>query len=393
MKLPIRGLLATACAFALIAPAASATDVTVRVEGADRTLQPTTAVTLPGPAVDKTAEGGTTCTTTSGGSALEAAVGGDWGGRSDSQGQRVERIRGVTHLLGGEFAGAYWALYVNDRPTSFGLCGFDPQQGDEILLYPACAGATSGCFSGEPLDLNAPATARPGEPFGVQVNETATTYNPNPPYDSSTTVGPANGATVAGGGASATTGSDGRATLTLNQRGPVTIVATKGNAVREGVTVCVTDGADGACGSAVPGQPGPGTGSSATPFVPDRISPRALLTGLRRSYSRRNAPRVLRGKVDDAGGVRTVKLRLTRTTPGGRCFAYSGKRERFIRRPRCGAASGWWFAIGDRAQFEYQLASKLGRGRYVLDVNAIDKSYNRDDIRRPGENRAVFTVR
>ena len=69
MKLPIRGLLATACAFALIAPAASAADVSVRVEGADRTLQPTTVVTLPGPAVNKTAEGGTTCAPTSGGSA------------------------------------------------------------------------------------------------------------------------------------------------------------------------------------------------------------------------------------------------------------------------------------------------------------------------------------
>jgi hypothetical protein len=392
MKLPIRGLLASACAFALIAPAASATDVTVRVEGADRTLQPTTAVTLPGPAVDKTAEGGTTCTTTSGGSALEAAVGGDWGGRSDQQGQRVERIRGVTHLLGGEYAGAYWSLYINDRPAPSGLCSITPQQGDEILLYPACGGSTSGCFAGEPLNLAAPATVRPGEPFSVQVHETKTTFNPNPPYDSSTTTSPSSGATVAGGGASATTGGDGRASLTLSQRGPVTLVATKGSFVREGVTVCVTDGADGACGSAVPGSSG--TGSSGTPFVPDRIAPRAFFTSLRsRTYSRRNAPRLLKGKVDDAGGVRTVKLRLTRTTPGGRCFAFSGKREKFIRRPKCGASSGWWFAIGDRADWEYQLPAKLGPGRYVLDVNAIDKSYNRDDERRRGENRAVFTVR
>lgn len=395
MKLPIRGLLATACAFALLAPPAFAVDVTVRVEGADRTLQPTTAVSLPGPAVNKTAEGGTTCSTSSGGSALEAAVGGDWGGRADGQGQRVERIRGVTHLLGDEYAGAYWALYVNDRPASTGLCSITPQQGDEILLYPACGGSTSGCFAGEPLNLTAPATARPGEPFSVEVRETRTTYNPDPPYDSDTTTGPSNGATVAGGGTSATTGGDGRATLTLNERGPVTLVATKGSFVREGVTVCVTDGADGACGSSLPGQPGGSpAGSPATSFVPDRLSPRAFFTSLRsRTYSRRKAPRLLKGGVEDAGGVRTVKLRLTRTTPGGRCFAYSGRRERFIRRPRCGAHRGWWFVIGDRADWEYQLPSRLGAGRYVVDVNAIDKSYNRDDERRRGQNRAVFTVR
>ena len=393
MKLSTRGLLASACAFALLAPAASAADVTVRVEGADRTLQPTTAVTLPGPAADKTGEGGTTCSPTSGGSALEAAVGGDWGGRADAQGQRVERIRGVTHLLGDEYAGAYWALYVNDRPASTGLCSITPQQGDELVLYPACGGSTSGCFSGEPLNLAAPATARPGEAFSVQVHETTTTYNPNPPYDSSTTTSPSGGASVTGGGASATTGGDGRATITLDQRGPVTLVATKGSFVREGVTVCVTDGADGACGSSVPGAPGGGS-ASAAPFVPDRISPIALLTSPRsRTYSRRGAPRLLRGRVTDAGGVRTVKLRLTRTTPGGRCFAFSGRRERFIRRPACGVRHGWWFAIGDRARWEYQLPSRLGPGRYVLDVNAIDKSYNRDDQRRRGENRVVFTVR
>src|SRR5919107_4187396 len=97
MKSPTLGLLASTLALACLAAPAYATDVTVRVEGAGGTLVPTRAVTLPGPAVDKTAEGGTTCSTTSGGSALEAAVGGDWGGTADSFGQRVERIRGEVH--------------------------------------------------------------------------------------------------------------------------------------------------------------------------------------------------------------------------------------------------------------------------------------------------------
>jgi hypothetical protein len=86
-----------------------------------------------------------------------------------------------------------------------------------------------------------------------------------------------------------------------------------------------------------------------------------------------------------------VKLRLTRNH-GGRCSTFSGSRERFVRRP-CGAARGYWFKIGDRASWEYQLPSRLPRGRYVLDVNAIDKAYNRDDKRKRGQNRVVFRVR
>jgi hypothetical protein len=86
-----------------------------------------------------------------------------------------------------------------------------------------------------------------------------------------------------------------------------------------------------------------------------------------------------------------VKLRLTRNDRG-RCSTFSGKRERFVRRP-CGVAKGFWFKIGDRASWEYLLPSRLRRGRYVLDVNAIDKAYNRDDVRKRGQNRMVFRVR
>jgi hypothetical protein len=86
-----------------------------------------------------------------------------------------------------------------------------------------------------------------------------------------------------------------------------------------------------------------------------------------------------------------VKLRLTRDD-NGRCAYFSGRKERFVA-SRCGATHGFWFAIGDRADWSYLLPSRLPRGRYVLDVNAIDKAYNRDDRRRRGGNRVVFEVR
>ena len=415
MKNLSRGLVAAACASALVLPAAaSAADVTVRVEGADSTLVPTTSVQLPGPAVDKRAEGGTTCANDTAASALEAATGGDWGGREDSGfGQKVERIKGVTHLIGGgdEYQGRYWTIYLNDRPT-FGICDLKPQQGDELLLYPKCDTATTGCIAGEPLDLKGPVTAQPGTPFDVSVAEVATTYGGAPDYEVTTSKSPAQGATVSGGGASATTDAGGRATLTLTERGTQVLTATKGQSVRESIVVCVTDGRDGFCGTRTPeGQtvqgPTPEQQAVVAAGGPDRTAPRSAILGIAEGqvFPRSRAPRVLRGLVGepagaqpragalvpDASGVLMVKVRLTRNA-GGRCSAYSVRRERFVR-TRCGARHGWYAKVSDRAEWEYQLASRLARGRYVLDVKAIDRAFNRDDTRRRGENRVVFRVR
>src|SRR6185436_13037498 len=119
MIVVLRGLAAAMLLAVLAAVPASAATVTVRVEGASATLvrqvsvQPSSSVT-----VDKSSEGGTTCDGASGGGALELATAGDWGGRADAQGQRVERIKNETYLLGNEFSGRFWALYVNNAPAS-----------------------------------------------------------------------------------------------------------------------------------------------------------------------------------------------------------------------------------------------------------------------------------
>ena len=42
---------------------------------------------------------------------------------------------------------------------------------------------------------------------------------------------------------------------------------------------------------------------------------------------------------------------------------------------RCGRGS--FFRIGDRADWSYLLPKRLGRGRYVLEVKAIDGAFNR----------------
>jgi hypothetical protein len=434
MKVLSRGALAAILSSLVTAAPAAAVDVTVRVEGADRTVVPEAAVTLPGPAVDKRGEGGTTCAPTSAGAALEAATGGNWGGRSDAQGQRLERIGATTYPLGTEFAGRYWAIYVNDRPSSFGICRFDPQQADEVLVYAACGGATTECFAGEPLDLDAPRRVRPGEAFDVSVQEVTTTFGPAPTFTATTTDVPSAQAAVTGEDVQATTGTDGRARVALTRRGDVVLTARKGTRVPESRTVCVTDGADGFCGTSRPGEPAPapgapgapGAGGSAGSGAPapgapacvstggdglcgtaDREAPKTLLSDLREGavFARGRAPRVLRGRVGIArradfratgllaepSGVRGVALRLTRTD-GGRCTRYDFARERFVRAGRCGAR-GPYATVGDRVEFEYQLAAALPRGRYVLDARATDRAGNADVQRRRGENRVVFRVR
>jgi hypothetical protein len=305
-------------------------------------------------------------------------------------GQTVETVLGVTHPIGAAFDGTFWSLYLNDTPLAVGVCAAELQAGDEVLVYEGCGapGATA-CFAGEPLDLKAPSVVRTGVPFTASVAEVTTVFNPNPPFDSTTTKAPSEGATVTGGGTSATSDSAGAARLTLNAHGPVTLTATKGNRVRESVTVCVTDGADGACGTAAQTAPGAAVAGATV----DRTAPRARLISPRSGHVYRFAkfsPRLIHIAVAETGsGVRTVKIRLTRRV-GNRCFSFSGRRERFIG-AKCGA--GFFFTVSDRQDFTYLLPQRLGRGHYVLDVEAIDKAFNRDSVGVRGRNRSVFDVR
>ena len=390
MKILSRGLAAAVVASALLAAPASAANVTIRVEGGQKTLvRQTTVQPSSSVVVDKRAQGGTTCEGTSGGGALELATGGDWGGRADDQGQRVERIFSETYLLGDEFSGTFWSLYVNNAPSYVGLCSYTPQEGDEILLAAACSEGQD-CFTGDPLDIKAPATVRPGEAFETQVIEYTSQFGPT---SATATSAPSEGARVSGAGQSGTTDAAGRAPFTLTERGPVELVATKGGRIRDSVTVCVTDGADGACGTTAPARCET-TGDDGRCGTRDSVAPRAAFTGSLtegRSYPSGQGPRTLSGTAgDDPSGLLMVKLRLTRNDRG-RCSYFSGKSERFVR-SRCGASRGKWFSIGDRSDWSYLLPSALPRGRYVLDVNAIDKAYNRDDRRRRGGNRIVFRV-
>ena len=361
------GAVATAPAYA-----AGPADVTVRIEGAATTLVPRTAVRTDAAPINKDGQAGHTCTGTGAAGALEKATGGDWSGPwFDGLGYSVQTIRGESHIFP---APEYFALWINNRSTTEGICGTttELQQGDEVLFFvDRCISdpVTFLCTNAPvlPLGLITPRVVDPGAPFGITVVEYAADGAPTP-------VG---GAEVTGGDAPVTTDAAGNATVTVGGVGPFSLRATKSNrAPSASETACATNGGDGICGS------------------PDRTAPAAAITGIREGqrFSRAAAPRRITATITpDVSGLAVVKLRLTRRV-GPRCEYYSGRSERFLRIP-CGVSRAPWFAIGDREQIDYLLPQKLGRGRYVLDVNAVDKASNRDDGRRRGANRVVFHVR
>jgi hypothetical protein len=251
--------------------------------------------------------------------------------------------------------GSFLVEYKNGVAASVGSCGDPIANGDDVLF-------AYGTDTAPLLRLSGPASASTGVPVGVRVIDQKSGA-------------PVAGATVGG----ATTDAAGNASVTFGQAGAQRLKATKTGAIRSNALVV-------AVGAAA--QPAP----VATPAV-DRTAPRARLLSPRngRTYRRaRFSPRLIHVAVDERGsGVRTVKLRLTRRL-GKRCFAFSGRRERFIG-TKCGR--GFFFTVSDRADFTFLLPRRLPRGHYVLDAEAIDKAFNRDSVRERGRNRSVFDVR
>lgn len=268
--------------------------------------------------------------------------------------------------------GRFLGEFENGQFASVGSCADTVQSGDKVLYA-----YTDG---NEPLlALAGPATAKPGDTVELTVSDAG---------DRSAVAG----ATVGG----QTTDSAGKARVVVSERGPNAFKATKTGTVRSNATsVCVTDGQDGFCGTTKPGaqpttgQPAP---TSTTPPASSRDvqAPEGRFLGIREQqvFSASQAPREFAVEANDPSGIELVKLRLRRSN-GGTCSYFSGRQERF-RRTRCGR--GAYFKASTVGNFSYLLPAKLGPGRYVLDVVAIDKAFNRDRLAR-GRSRVVFFVR
>jgi hypothetical protein len=353
-------------------PALAAPTVTVRVEGQNATLLPATTVTLGStPVVLADA----TCPGNSAAAALDEATGGNWDRKQFSS-----SILGESHIFA---ANDYWAEWVSGRYGG-GLCSDLLNEGDELLML-VDTSDPSGAPTVFPLVLaGAPARVAPGAAFTVTVTQYRTTGMPG-----TSTPEPAAGVSVGG----ATTGADGRATVTLSTAGATTLRAVRGAARSAPVPVCVSTGSDGACGSTAASACAT-TGDDGLCGTKDRRAPRAKIASIveGQRFGKGKGPRTLSGTVaGDPSGIAGVRLRLTRNDHG-HCQTFDGRSERLVAVKRCGAKRGKWFSAGDRQQWSYLLPARLGPGRYVLDVQARDRAGNVDTLLQRTRTRVVFFV-
>ena len=108
------------------------------------------------------------------------------------------------------------------------------------------------------------------------------------------------------------------------------------------------------------------------PLPPATVTTVAAGVKSGRSYSKRKAPRILKGAVTVPTGatLKEVRIGLMRRN-GKRCFVFSGSKERFVK-SRCGAVR--FFSVGDTESFSYLLPAALPAGHYVYDIEAVDAS-------------------
>jgi hypothetical protein len=246
---------------------------------------------------------------------------------------------------------ASWGVAVNFKSLQVGGC--------QVALTPGMDVLWAYDFFNQTrlLQLTGPASVSVGVPFTVNVSD-GQSNNAVP------------GASVGG----TSTDGAGHASITLTRPGVYRLKATAPSSVRSNALVVAA------------GVPAPRA-------TVDRTAPRARLLSPRNNHTYRRtkfSPRLIHVAVAESGsGVRTVKLRLTRRL-GNRCFAFSGKRDRFIG-AKCG--TGFFFSASSKSDFTFLLPERLPRGHYVLDAEAIDRSFNRDTVGVRGRNRSVFDVR
>jgi hypothetical protein len=265
----------------------------------------------------------------------------------------------------------YLVEYKNGTASQTGACGDPISNGDDVLFAYAMGSETL-------LKLSGPATAAPGAPVVLHVTNWA---------DGS----PVAGAAVAG----STSGADGAVTVgPFATAGNQDLKATKDGAIRSNrLSVCITTGSDGACGTTAAAGCQT-TGDDGNCGTKDKRAPRGKIESIREGqrFGKGKGPRSLKGEVTpDPSGIADVRLRLTRNDHG-HCQTFNGRTERLVKLKRCGAKRGKWFSAGDREQWSYLLPARIGRGRWVLDLQVRDKAGNVDTLLQRTRTRVVFTV-
>jgi hypothetical protein len=398
MKHKFLGLLMGGLTLAATASPAMAAKVTLEIEGRSQVHAP---ITVQTPA--SVTKGGDTCA--NGASVLgtlDAGTGGDWAGVKYGL-SGPDTIFGEFHSF--DENNGNWVFVINGKTANDTACNTPVSDGDAVLWFWSSGVAPYKADAGydDPVLLTATATAVPGQAFPVTVRDTETSFDSS--YTGSTAITPSAGATVSGGNATVTTAADGTASVTV-PAGTYSLVATKGNRAPARITGCATTGSDGYCGTTKTSTttttttPTPTTGPCTTNGhdglcgSPDKVAANAAITAVSegKKFKKGSGPRQLGGHVaNDPSGIADVQLRLTRNDKGA-CSTYDGKSEKFKVLKKCGAVNGTWFSVGAKQDFTYLLPSKLPRGRYVFDVQVVDKAGNKTEALARGTSRVVFFV-
>lgn len=375
---------------AAIASAAGPATVTVRVEGLTETKLPATQVTTTTEPVINDGIPADSCSGTSAIGALQVATNGHWSGPWEASFNEylINTIDGETHEYVPGSTSYYWSFWVNDTYQNEGACDVQLNSGDRVLFFPICDEDCPPEPEPTPLEIEAPTTADTGETVPVTIKQ----------YNIKGEPSPAAGANIEGGGVSATTESQGHATLKFTGAGTFTLKVTGSAsgppAVRTETTVCVHNGNDGNCGTQAPAGSSVASASvgGVTAGVPYKgeyaLVPKLTSVIDGHTYKRGQAPRVLSGSILAHTAVTSVSLTLRREFRD-RCYAFDGVSARFVH-SRCGM--GTPFKVASTGVFSYLLPGALQPGRYVLDIAATDAAGNYTTLAR-GTSRIVFYVR
>ncbi len=190
--------------------------VTIRIEGAKRTLLATKTVRAPlSGSITKDGAPQGKCPADSAAGALNVATKGSWGGSWSSTFNDYL----ITKILGDTESGtqSYWEILVNNVAASTGACEITLHAGDRLLF---AAVPLSG--TGDPLVIKASSTARVGKKLKVTVDA----------IDAKGVPVPLAGAIVTAGGARATTNAKGVAKLAVKHAGTLILGARKKGYVR-----------------------------------------------------------------------------------------------------------------------------------------------------------------
>ncbi|HET9025625.1 MAG TPA: hypothetical protein VFN64_13700 [Burkholderiaceae bacterium] len=377
------------------------------------------------------APGGETCAGSSALGAIHAAVGGAWTGTwSDTNGWSLDSVKGV------DSTGRRWVVFVNDQVATV-PCKTILDGESYVQAYPVCTTGSLNCFTRGHLTMIAPAVGGEKAPFALQVFQTVVTFDDQ--GNTLTVNGPSTRTRVDGpDGWTLTDDYFGKATLFLSKKGDNTIYATRNGFVSDFASVCVTDGADGYCGTQVAPQTPfePGNFCQTTGFdgycgSPDQVAPTARVVDpvQAKAYPAAGGPTVITGTAAfDPSGVKQINLRvmrkltITKTVTRKRkvtvkkrvhgklvkkrvtrrrkvkvkstaCYGFAIKTSGWTRLKTCDPALAAAFSTDGGDSWTIDLPIALPNGAYTLDARAQDGAGNVDATSEVGRNRITFTVK